>query len=571
MFGMELTFAAIGNLAAVGGSLAVQLNSYGRILAIALLTVTGIALISETASVFLTRPFVAFGNRITSFTPNGAKSETVQSVFLGIATGFLWAPCAGPILGLILTGAIINGPGIHTTELLLSYAVGAVVSLAVAAYAGGRILAAFKRSLGLGEWVRRVLGIGVLAAVGAIVLGWDTGILTAISAGNTTRFEQSILDAFGDGSSVSNEGAARAEGASGAGGAMTGPAMQDKAMNGAMTGGAMMMSSHAGSGEPEIEGNMPPLSGATAWLNSAPLAAHELLGKVVVVDFWTYSCINCLRTLPYTKSWYEHYKSNGLVVVGVHTPEFAFEKNESNVKRSIRDLGVTYPVALDNNFAIWKEFNNRFWPAHYFVDAQGRIRGHHFGEGEYDESEQLIRKLLAEAGTGTLPPPITSIRDEGVEAAADEKQIESPETYIGYDRARHFASQEAVAPNKTVKYSFSPTLNLNDWGLSGEWNVRSEEARLEKPGGTIWFRFHARDLHLVLGTAVDGKPIRFRVTIDGKAPGASHGSDIDSDGQGVVREQRLYQLLRQSGDIRDRTFSIEFEDAGVDAYSFTFG
>jgi thiol-disulfide isomerase/thioredoxin len=355
------------------------------------------------------------------------------------------------------------------------------------------------------------------------------------------------------------------------GGAMTGGAMTGGAMTGgAMTGGAMM-SNAAHAGGPPVEGDFPSLTGAVSWLNSAPLTPESLKGKVVLIDFWTYSCINCLRALPYITSWYEKYKGDGLVVLGIHSPEFAFEKNESNVKRAVRDLGIKYPVALDNNYAIWQSFNNQYWPAHYFIDAKGHIRGHHFGEGNYDESEELIRQLLSEAGAHGLPPAVSNIRKDGVQASADEKHVASPETYIGYERAQHFVSSGGFGRGETKSYSVPDSLNLNDWGLSGSWRVDAEKAVSLGVGAKIVFRFHARDVHLVLGPGADGKPVRFRVTVDGQDPGVSHGVDIDSSGAGVARDQRLYQLIRQSSDIRDRTFTIEFLDPGIQAYSFTFG
>jgi hypothetical protein len=255
----------------------------------------------------------------------------------------------------------------------------------------------------------------------------------------------------------------------------------------------------------------------------------------------------------------------------VHTPEFAFEKDQRNVERAVRDLGVTYPVAIDNEYAVWRAFNNEYWPAHYFIDAKGQIRGHHFGEGGYDESEQLIRELLAESGAGNLPAPTGALKGNGVEYAPDEANVSSPETYIGYERAEHFASPGRVLPDKAQTYSLPSGFQLNDWALSGSWTVGAESARAGSTKGKITFRFHARDLHLVLGPAPDGRPVRFRVTLDGQNPAGSRGVDVDANGEGVVREQRLYQLIRQPGPVLDRTFTIEFLDPGVQAYSFTFG
>jgi thiol-disulfide isomerase/thioredoxin len=332
-----------------------------------------------------------------------------------------------------------------------------------------------------------------------------------------------------------------------------------------------MMSASASKDGLPVEGELPGFEGAVSWLNSPALTAEGLRGKVVLVDFWTYSCINCVRTFPYLRTWYERYKDHGFVIVGVHSPEFAFEKDENNVRRAVREFRIEYPVALDNDYAIWQAFNNQYWPAHYFIDAQGRIRGHHFGEGNYEESEQLIRTLLAEAGQTTLPGMAQGTRGEGVEAAAGKGTVRSPETYVGYGRAENFVSPGGFAHDEAKSYAAPGALELNQWALDGNWTVEGERAMLNDARGSIVFRFHARDLHLVLGPGADGKPVRFRVSIDGQAPDENRGTDIDARGEGVVREQRLYQLIRQSGDIEARTFTIEFPDGGVQAYAFTFG
>jgi thiol-disulfide isomerase/thioredoxin len=299
------------------------------------------------------------------------------------------------------------------------------------------------------------------------------------------------------------------------------------------------------------------LSGAVDWLNSPPLTIEGLKGKVVVIDFWTYSCINCLRSIPYVKGWAEKYKDHGLVVIGVHTPEFAFERNINNVRAAVSDLKIEYPVAIDNDYKIWRSFDNKYWPAHHFIDAKGRTRFHHFGEGDYDQSEQVIQGLLEEAGNGNVPQSLVSVNASGVAAAASVYDDQSPETYIGYDRADNFVSPGGIVENERHLYA-SALLQLNDWSLSGDWTVTAENAILNGADGSIMYRFHARDLHLVLGPSADGKPIRFRVTIDGKAPGVDHGTDTDADGHGVVDDQRLYQLERISAGLnRDSAAGLD--------------
>ena len=335
--------------------------------------------------------------------------------------------------------------------------------------------------------------------------------------------------------------------------------------------GGAMMSAAAGNDAPAIEGDMPELKGATTWFNSKPLNTAALRGKVVVLDFWTYSCINCLRALPFINAWYEHYKDSGLVIIGVHSPEFDFEKDSANVRMAIERFHIKYPVALDSDMALWNAFNNKFWPAHYFVDANGKIRGHHFGEGKYARSERTIRQLLTEAGARNLPPPLDDAAGEGISAASDTANVGSPETYLGFERAANFVSPGSFARDAAKSYELPKSFALNQWGLGGRWTVSGEHAALAAAPGRIVFRFRARDLHLVLGPGKDGKPVRFRVTLDGKPPAADHGVDIDAQGNGTVREQRLYQLIRQKGAVGEHEFAIEFLDANVEAYSFTFG
>ena len=319
-----------------------------------------------------------------------------------------------------------------------------------------------------------------------------------------------------------------------------------------------------------MEGRAPSLKGAVEWLNSPPLTTEELRGKVVLIDFWTYSCINCIRTVPYVRAWAEKYKDQGLVVIGVHAPEFAFEKKIDNVRKAVSDFKIGYPVAVDNDYRIWRAFENSYWPAHYLIDAKGQIRYHHFGEGNYRQTEQAIQDLLREAG-GEMASSSTVTPDaKGAEASPDLKNIRSGETYLGYARATNFASRETLRADVPREYSVEGP-GLNEWGLSGTWTVGAEQATLDHADGGIAYRFSARDLHLVLGHGASGKPVRFRVTIDGKAPGADHGADTDQDGYGTVTSTRLYQLVRQSGEVEARYFEIRFLDPGVEAYAFTFG
>ncbi|UIJ46541.1 redoxin domain-containing protein [Sphingomonas cannabina] len=313
------------------------------------------------------------------------------------------------------------------------------------------------------------------------------------------------------------------------------------------------------------------LQDASPWLTAVPNGPGSLRGKVVVVNFWTYSCINSLRALPYLRAWSEHYGDKGLEVVGVHAPEFGFEKDPAKVRLATSQLQVRYPNLQDNDYAAWRDFANQGWPGFYFIDARGLVRGYRLGEGNYDQAEQLIRKLLAEAGHDLSGIPLAPIEGKGIEAAADWGDLRSPEAYVGYEKAVDFASPGGIREDAPFSYASAADLSLNQWDLAGSWNVGREFATLEGDAGTIRFRFHARDAHLVLGGAPDGRPIRFRVTIDGSAPGESHGVDVDAAGWGEVKEDRLYQLVRQPGEIANRTVTVEFSRPGVRAYVFTFG
>ena len=544
--GLATAFASIATLAAVGGGWALQANQWGRRVALVIVLVLGLSLLLPRLAAWLSQPLVALGNRLG--TPGGGG--TASSLTLGVATGLLWAPCAGPILGLILTGAALRGPSASTSLLLFTYAAGCAVSLAIVLIAGGGLLARLKRALGVEEWLRRALGATVVAGALAIAFGLDTGWLARVSTASTTRLEQALLTRLPPERKAAESDLL-----------LPGPAMS----------GSAMMSTAMSAGRPPAapaELVLPPLDGATQWLNSEPLTREGLRGKVVVVDFWTYSCINCIRALPYVKAWDEKYRDRGLVVIGVHSPEFAFEKDVDNVRRAVRDAGISYPVAIDNDFALWRAFANEYWPAHYFIDATGKIRHMHFGEGEYDASERVIQELLDEAGLGPGAPGFVNPNARGAALASNALTVLSPETYVGHSRSERFASPGGQQRDIAQVYTLPPQLALNQWALEGEWTVGPEEAILSTAPGKIAFRFHARDLHLVLGA---NGPVRFRVRLDGAEPGDDGGADVDLAGGGTISGERLYQLIRQSGPVRDRVLEIEFLDPGATAYAFTFG
>jgi len=554
--GMALTFAVVATLASVGGAWAVRANEYGRYAALALLAVFGLSLLVPKLADTLTRPVVALGNRLAGDgNGSGTEASPWASLLLGVATGMLWAPCAGPILGIVLTTAALQGASVQGSLLLVAYAAGAATSLAAALGIGGRVFAAMKRSMGAGEWLRRGLGVGVLGGAAAIAVGADVGLLARLSTGGPARLEQALIDRLHK----------------------PAPAMQ--AANNAQPAEAPMLlaANDTSFGFPiglPVEGQLPPLDGAVKWFNTgpngAPVSRDQLQGKVTLVYFWTYSCINCIRTLPYLRAWADKYKDQGLTVVGVHTPEFAFEKNPENVRRAIGDFKIGFPVAVDSDYRIWRAFNNNYWPAAYFVDARGNIRHHQFGEGDYANSERVIQTLLAEAGRPSASRDVVVPDAQGAQAAPDLRNVRSGETYIGYDQASNFASPGGIRQDASRAYAVG-ALHLNDWGLQGQWTVGAEQATLDRADGSIVYRFHARDLHLVLGPAADGRAVRFVVKVDGKAPGDSHGADTDAAGNGAVTQTRLYQLVRQAGTVGEHTFEIRFLDAGAHAYAFTFG
>ena len=535
--GMVFTFAIVAGLAATAGSWIVRANQLGRDLAMIVFAVLGLALLFPTIADLLSRPFVRAGRGLDA--PGEQPAGIGASILLGVSTGLLWVPCAGPILGLILAGAALEGPGVRSGLLLFSFAVGAATALAVALLAGQRVFMMLKRSLGAEVWVRRGLGAAVLLGVVGVASGMDTGVLSRISLASTGGIEQRLVDRVRP-----------------PGGSM-------KAASGDVPAQTSV--------KLDNEGAFPSLDGAVSWVNSPPLTVDRLRGKVVLIDFWTYSCINCLRAIPYVQAWAGKYKDSGLVVIGVHTPEFAFEKDVANVRKAVLDLKLTYPVAVDSNYAIWKAFQNQYWPAHYFIDARGTVRFHHFGEGQYEESESVIRALLKEKNANLPPTAFVDVKATGAQAAPNLRDVKSPETYVGFERQENYVSPEAIRKNQAATYSAPVRPSVNQWGLSGQWIVRGENAALASSPGKIVFRFHARDLHLVLGPGSSRTPVRFRVRVDGAPPLDDRGADVDAEGAGTVSGYRLYQLIRQKGAVEDRTFEIEFLDPGVQVFAFTFG
>jgi cytochrome c biogenesis protein CcdA/thiol-disulfide isomerase/thioredoxin len=564
LLGMALAFTAVASLAAVGGGWAVQANEYGRIAALVLLVVFALTMLLPGLAERLTRPFVALGARLSESTDAGGAGmrSFASSLLLGLATGLLWAPCAGPVLGLILTGAALQGANLASSLLLLSYAGGAATSLAVSMLAGGHIFALLKRSLGVSQWVRRGLGAAVLAGVALIVTGVDTGLLSQVSLDRTSRFEQNLVETL----TMKRTDQPMANVTPATSTMPTIPTIRTVPATSVTPRSPSFLRTAFNTVSTR---ELPPFDGAAGWINSLPLKSQDLRGKVVLVDFWTYSCINCLRTLPYVRAWADKYRDAGLVVIGVHSPEFAFEKNPDHVRRAVKDLNITYPVAVDSNLTIWRAFRNQYWPALYFVDAQGRLRHHVFGEGQYQESERVIQQLLAENGKAPGPVGLVAVQGSGVQAAAG-NEVLSEETYVGYQRASDFAPASGLTADLTRRYEPSAALKLNQWTLGGEWMVEAERAVSAGAGAHLAYRFRARDLHLVLGRDGGGGPIRFRVLVDGKPPLTSHGTDINPDGKGIVDANRLYQLVRLQS-AGEHLFEIEFLDPGAQVYVFTFG
>jgi cytochrome c biogenesis protein CcdA/thiol-disulfide isomerase/thioredoxin len=538
LLGLAMSFAAVASLASFAGGWAVEANRGGRIAALLLMTLFGLTMLFPVLATRMTMPIVSVGAGLSSWAERRItikRATAFSSMLLGVATGLVWAPCAGPVLGLILTGAALKGPGVATSLLLLAYGLGAASSLAAGLFLSGCLLAIFKRSARWGDGLRRILGAAVVAGVATIWFGLDTGVLTRWSSSSTNMLEQDLITAWG---------------------------------NGVIP--RVSVAAHAAS-DPVLSGPLALVLGTTQWLNTRPLRPEDLRGKVILVNFWTYSCINCLRTLPHVRAWADTYKDRGLVVIGAHTPEFAFEKSVDNVRKALVSLGVDYPVAIDNDFRLWRAFDNAAWPALYFIGADGRVRHQVLGEGDYDQSEHLIQRLLTETNGAPVARGMATINSNGPQVAADLADLYSPETYIGFAQARNFISPGGVREDIPNLYRTPSTPRLNEWGLAGVWTISGEFATLDGTSGGITLRFHARDVHLVLAPGSLGHPIRFRVTLDGAPPGADHGTDVDAEGWGSVGDARLYQLVRQTEPVADRTVEIEFFDPGLRAYSFTFG
>ncbi|APX85133.1 cytochrome C biogenesis protein [Methylorubrum extorquens] len=532
--GLVAAFATAASLAAVGGGWVVRLSAAAHVAALTLLSVFAIALMSQRVAALISAPSVRLGEALARHVDRRGSTGVVSSLGFGVAAGLLWTPCAGPILGLVLTGAALSGPSPETTGLLVAYAAGAATCLAAAVAAGASLYAHLRGGLDFSEQVRRIGGAAMIAVVAAIAIGFDADLLAPLPSLQATRVEDALVASL-------HLDPAQAAPAAG-----------------------LYRSSLP------VERRLPSLEGASHWLNGGPQTNEQFRGKVLLVHVWTYSCINCIRTLPYIRAWEARYRDQGLTVIGVHAPEFAFERDIDNVRSAVRRFALPYPVAVDNDFRIWRALRNTYWPALYIVDADGRIRHHQFGEGGEAQSEAAIQDLLAEeAGRRTAEASVTVPRTDGPEIPADLGQLRSGETYLRADKTEGFVSPEGLSRRPQIYSPGGP--KLNQWSLSGNWSFGPDAVRLDREGGGITYRFQARDLHLVLGPGADGRPVRFRVTLAGQPPGTDHGIDTTPDGDGIVTETRLYQLVRQSGPVEERTFEIHFQDPGVRAYVFTFG
>jgi len=527
LLGMVLSFAAIASLASAGGAWVVAANQWGRDIALLVLAVFALTLLSPRLAELMTRPLVRAGSHLSSC---ARQREGIAGPFLlGIATGLLWAPCAGPILGLVLTGSALAHAPLLRLGLLVAYGLGAATSLAVVLRVGQGVLARLKGSLGVEEWLRKGLGVVILAATVAIALGLDQRLLTQVGQARNTAIEEHLLTFLRPQPTTASA--------------------------------ATLLSDAARYPD---QGPIPALPAADTWVHHAPITAQTIAGHVVLVDFWTYSCINCLRTLPYVRAWDAQYRRDGLIVIGVHTPEFAFEHDRENVARAIHEYHIAYPVALDNDQRVWNAFANEYWPAEYLIDRHGHLRYHAFGEGHEAETETAIRTLLQE-NAAPLADRMVEVHAHGVTLSADDSDDRSPETYLGADRR---ANGVGALPASALHGDAH--LALNAWGLVGSWQTLPERIESRQGRAAILFRFHARDAHLVLAPPANGTPIPFVLSLDGHSVGDSGGVDAPH-GRGLVTTQRLYQLIRQHGVIDDHTLTIEFLRPGVRAYAFTFG
>lgn len=462
------------------------------------------------------------------------SEENFWGAFLiGISLGALWSPCAGPIFAIVLSGAIVQKKFLDSFFLLFAYAIGAGIPMLMVAYLGNRLVQKIKTFARYENKIRRLTGVLLILAAGIFVLELDARLIASIpiSLFNSNKLEDQIVNKIQNNRSD-------------------------------------LMARHSPneiSSKLPVLGLLPPLSGGIDWINSKPLTKEELRGKVVLIDFWTYSCVNCLRTLPYVKNWYKKYHDQGFVIIGVHTPEFAFEKEKENVAKAVKDLGIFYPVVLDNDYAIWKNFDNHYWPAHYLVDAEGRIREIHHGEGEYAETETAIQVLLKEKGV-----LIQKNASEKVEEEVDFSRIRSPETYLGYERASNFKSSQEVVPDQFSSYTFPSELSLNQWGLSGSWKIEKEKITNQNSHAKIRFQFEARKLNLVMGAA-EKNPIEATIKIDGKVIETNlSGKDV-KNGKVLIQDSRLYELIDLKEVRGVHLFEIEFLNSNIFAFAFTFG
>ncbi|MFY9270729.1 MAG: cytochrome c biogenesis protein DipZ [Candidatus Manganitrophaceae bacterium] len=542
VLGLGISFTLFGALFSIFGNILGISNAALRQGALIVLFFFGVSLLWPSLWENIGTRISALALQIPGLNRLSSEQTPISSLFLGASLGLVWAPCAGPILGIILTAAAVQSSFVKTVALMSAYSLGAALPMLLIGYGGRRLseqIVAFRR---WGSFLHKILGAATLAAVAALFFNLDTFFLAKLPSTLfiTNRIEQRLV------------GAPPSE-----------PA--DESTVESNFGPDIALAANKKSPYP-ILGKMPEFARVTTWLNSPPLTAAGLRGKVVLIDFWTYSCINCIRTLPTVTRWHEKYKEQGLVIVGVHTPEFQFEKEIGNIEAAIARHGIKYPVAVDNDYGTWKAYSNQFWPAKYLIDAEGKLRLTHFGEGDEDGFERAIQSILTEAKLLHAPPTI-----DPAEKTVDVFKIRSPETYVGYNRASNFFSNERMTPDTTVNYTPPPSLRLNYWALTGPWKVIDEAAILQAPGGKIQFRFQAPKLNLVMkGTA---KGIPAKILIDGTPLQANmRGADVGADGKVVIKDARLYHLITlPKEDGEEHLFEMIFEAPAVELYAFTFG